>query len=741
MDYIKEYKSFINSHYLAEGIRITAGVVLPALVLNYFNLLPVGVVVALGAVCVSITDNPGPIHHRRNGMTACVIINTVIAMLAGLAAPYPLLLAVLLVLACFVFSMMAVWGPRTNAIGVSALLIMVLNIDRQHHGWDVLINAAYILAGGIWYMLLSLVLYSIRPYKLVQQALGDCLIATADYLRMRAAFYEKDVDYTKNYNRMMEQQVVVHEKQHLVRELLFKSSNVVKESTNTSRTLLVIFTDVVDLFERTMTTYNDYRAMHKAFSSDDIPAQYQQLILELSNELDGIGIAVKSGRSSIETGLLAAHISSTKEYFEQLRDSKRTGENIQDFISMRHILNSIEDIAARIHTLHLSTSYKRKVPENMLKPVVYDQFVTHEPVDLKLLTDNLGFESNIFRHAIRISIATLLGFITSLFLPVGHSYWILLTIIVILKPAYSLTKKRNYERLIGTILGAFIGLIILYFIHDKQLLFGLMLILMVGTYSLMRTNYMFSVIFMTPYILLLFHLLSDIGLKTIIEDRVIDTAIGSAIAFLANLILLPAWEHEKISYYMLEALKSNKHYFTTIAAAFTGNPETVLHYKLSRKNAYVALANIADTFNRMRAEPKSKQKNIRQLQQFVVLNHMLTSHIATLSTYVTPLSGKYASPDFNPHISNAVAMLEEAEYIIEKTPIPPVVAQALANSQLQQRLQQLLEARRLELAQGIFTSATQKQLGELKPVIDQFYFINNIATDIKKTTVEWMGKG
>ncbi len=32
-------------------------------------------------------------------------------------------------------------------------------------------------------------------------------------------------------------------------------------------------------------------------------------------------------------------------------------------------------------------------------------------------------------------------------------------------------------------------------------------------------------------------------------------------------------------------------------------------YKLSRKEAYVALANISDALNRMTAEPKSKQKN------------------------------------------------------------------------------------------------------------------------------------
>ena len=117
---------------------------------------------------------------------------------------------------------------------------------------------------------------------------------------------------------------------------------------------------------------------------------------------------------------------------------------------------------------------------------------------------------------------------------------------------------------------------------------------MIGTYSLMRINYMISVIFMTPYILLLFHLLSNASFTTIIEDRIGDTAIGFVIAFIANLLLLPAWEHEKMGNYMQQAINSNKIYFRDVAAAFTGNPVTNIIYKISRKNAFVALANLSD---------------------------------------------------------------------------------------------------------------------------------------------------
>ena len=150
----------------------------------------------------------------------------------------------------------------------------------------------------------------------------------------------------------------------------------------------------------------------------------------------------------------------------------------------------------------------------------------------------------------------------------------------------------------------------------------------------------------------------------------------------------------------------------------------------------MALANLSDAFSRMLAEPKSKQKNSKQLYQFVVLNHMLTSHIATLSSYVMPLSAKLASPDFIPLINNTVAKLNDAEKIIAETPANTAASETLHNN-IQQRLQQLLQARRTELQQGILDSETKKQLSEFKPIADQFNFISNIAGDIRKIGAEW----
>ncbi|MBS1596689.1 MAG: FUSC family protein [Bacteroidetes bacterium] len=733
MDYIRQYKSFVNSHYLSEGIRITVGLTLPAILLSYFNHLSAGITMSLGASCVIIVDNAGPIHHRRNAMIICDALIFLVTLLIGFILHLPIFLGVVIALLCFIFSMIGVYGSRASSIGLAALLVMIYSIGGNSFGGNVFINALNILMGGVWYTLLSLALYSFRPYKLAQQALGDCIQATATFLRTKASFYNNQTNYDKNYQELLEQQVSVHEKQNLVRELLFKSRSIIKDTTPIGRILVMLFLDIVDLFERVLSTQHDYTALHQAFDKSDILLRFQQMIMEMAGELDEIGIAVKAGKVSEINSSLNTHIKELRSYFNDFRDQQRTAANVENFIDLRHILETIEDIGDRLYTLHSYTTYDHQLAKKSAPPIDYEKFITHQDIDFKLLRDNLTLQSNIFRHALRVCVATTIGYSVSKFFPLGHSYWILLTIIVILKPAYSLTKKRNYDRLIGTISGAVIGLTILYFTKDKDVIFGFMIAFMIGSYSFMRTRYLIFVLLMTPYILLLFYLLNPANFKTIITDRIIDTTIGSVIAFVANIFLLPAWEDEQFTDYLIEVIEANTTYLLDVTGRFTGRPFSVTQYKLSRKQAFVALGNLSDAFNRMLSEPKRKQKNIRVANQFVVLNHMLTSHIATLSSYAQKLAEKYQSQDFLPIIKNIQIQMNAAKATLQNEPLRELnIVQKESLRVLNDKVTSLMEKRKSELDGGIIETDTKKNLGELKFIADQFNFITKIATDIEK---------
>ncbi len=758
MDYLNSFKSFVNSHYLSDGIKMTVGILLPAFIMGYFDLLPIGLVISIGALCVSGTDNLGPVQHRRIGMTVCNLAIFLSSILVGLTMYSPVLLGVVLFVCCFFFSMLGIYGARATSIGLAALLVMVLKLNHVAQGWDILWSSLYLLAGGTWYMIFSLTLNSVRPYKLAQQALGEYIEQIAEYFMVRASFYEKQINYESIYKNLLHQQIIVQDKQNVLSELLFKTRDIVKESTSRGRVLIMIYLDMADLFESVMTSYQDYNTLHGYFDRTPVLGKFQRLALELANELNQIGLAVKSGTVSDDNPTLWNHIKEAKDEFDDLRKTYLKPDNIEGFISLRGILENIQDIAQRLQTLHHYTTYDRKLLKLPGHKLDYNKFISHQDITPGIFIDNISFQSNIFRHSLRVSVAVLIGYLISLFFKLGHSYWILLTIIVILKPAYSLTKRRNTDRLIGTVCGVLIGVLILYLVKNNTALLSIMILLMAGTYTFIRKHYFVAVLMMTPYIVIFFHLLYPINFSAVLVDRIIDTAIGSVIAFVSSILLIPAWEHLTIKSFMVDMLEQNVRYFKLIAAAF-GEPKVIPdpdaeeagfqevpsiakgQHTLARKNALVALANLSDAFNRMLSEPKSKRIGIDKIHQFVVLNHMLVSHIATLFNFRQSNSTTYRSGKFVVVGNDIVQYLNNAVLILQNQPSG---AKAIANKDslrwLNDKTNALLEIRRKELQEGQWETSTKVPLRELKSIVDQFNFIYNIVVDINKVSRE-LGTG
>ncbi|GEO10322.1 FUSC family protein [Segetibacter aerophilus] len=738
MDYIKTYKSFINSHYLSEGVRITTGVVLPALAFSYFDMFSVGIVISLGALFVSVTDSPGPIHHRKNGMAVCIAGILIVTLLVGFAAKSSVLLAILLLAGCFFFSMIGIYGTRPGSIGTAVMLVMTLTIDPRLNldtSQKVLTHSFYMVCGGFWYMGFSMLLYNFRPYRLLQQALGEAIQATGEYLMTRSEFYKKEVNYENTFKQLLHQQAIVQNKQDELTELLFKTRSIVKESTNIGRSLVMIHLDVVDIFERIMMSHQQYPLLHEYFDQTGILNDYYDLAKELAYELEDLGIAVKSGERSRQSRDLMQHIDQVTEKLNQLRLTYLHPDNIEGFISLRRILENIQDLAERLATLRKYTDFDGSFKKRKIKGSDYEHLISSQQITPGLFFSNLTLKSDTFRHSLRVSIAIVVGFIIASALKIGHSYWVLLTIVVILKPAFSLTKKRNIDRLAGTFAGVVIALGILYLVDNNTTLLAFLVVFMAGGYTFMRTNYFISVLLMTTYLLIFYHLLNPGDFKILLKDRIVDTLIGSVIAFIASIFLFPSWERKKFKPIMVTMLSDVKEYFSVVAEAFSGRQIDPLAKQLARKNALVALANLSDAFNRMISEPKSQQQGVELLHHFVVLNHMLTSYIATLSHYLQMNVIPYSSDDFikvaediRQYFTNAMSYLNDEE-VTEET-----ISNKESLRKLNDRVNQLMQKRKEELQQGQMETSTRKLLFDLKSIVDQFNLIYNVAVDLNKIT-------
>jgi len=618
----REIKSFIFGQYFSDGLRITIGVLLPSLIFYHLDLLSVGLTISLGAVCISIADSQGPVNHKRNGMLYCNILVFITAILTGLLNRHPILIGLEIFTFCFLYSMLSVYGNRASSIGTAALLILILTIDQEaissNSIWK---HAFYILCGGIWYMVLSLSLSQIRPFRLAQQAMGECIREVARYVKLKADFYDVQSDFDENYKKLIAQQVIVHEQQDSVREILFKTRIMVKESTPVGRLLIVVFVDIVDLFEQTMATHYDYQAIRNTFGKTESLHEFNKIIIKMADELENLSYYIISNEKPQPLYDFRPELERLKTSIDKIEES---GLNVlvlkKILINVRNMLNRVDKIYA----------YFNQKQINGLNEVDYSKFVSHQEYDLKIFKENFTLKSSAFRHSVRVALMCLVGFLISKLFPVGyHSYWILLTILVILKPAYSLTKQRNMERVIGTVIGGLLGALILYLVKDQTTRFILLMAFMIGTYSFQRLNYIISVLFMTPYILILFSILGANNIN-IVKERVLDTFIGSFVAFISSFIILPNWEYYQLRDIMKDVLIANYNYLYQVAQKLSGKAPDITTFKLVRKDVYVSSANLGSAFQRMLSEPKSKQQNIKEIHKFVVLNHMISSYTATL---------------------------------------------------------------------------------------------------------------
>ncbi|WP_457127967.1 FUSC family membrane protein [Mucilaginibacter sp. HD30] len=533
----KEVKSFFFSQYFSDGLRMSLGILIPALTLLQFDRFEQGIALSLGAVCICVTDSPGPILHKRNAMAIGNLCMFIVALTTGFARFNVYTLALEVTVFTFLFSMFTVYGNRSASVGTAALLIMIFMIDRDIERSDVLKYSGNILAGGLWYMAFSLLFFGIRPYRAAQQALGENIADIVRFLRLKADFYLHETDIEDNYRKVISQQIKVSEHQDLVRELLFKSRVMVRESTNASRILVLTFVDLVDMFDHIMATHYDYQAIREKFQHTGVLPHISQLIQEMADELQNIGYMVLSNNRHKHLRNFLPQLDLLKQKIDAIGNEKETSTLVlkKVLINLRDLNKEIENI----WTYYNSNSSKILIEHKSRPASDHSKFVSHQDYDWRIFFDNLNFASGAFKHALRVSLVCFIGFVAARLLPLGHhSYWILLTIIVIMKPGFSLSKQRNYQRLLGTIGGGVIGILILMFIPNSNVQFALMVALMIGTYSFMRLYYVVSVICMTPYVLILFKFLG-IGGFDILEERIMDTAIGSGYSHIGKLSCIP----------------------------------------------------------------------------------------------------------------------------------------------------------------------------------------------------------
>src|SRR6187402_3444974 len=142
----KEIKSFFFSQYFSDGLRMSLGILLPTLVLLQFDKFDLGIALSLGALCICVIDNPGPVMHKRNAMAVGNLCLFIVAVTTGYARLNVYTLGLEVTAFSFLFSMFIVYGNRAASVGTASLLIMIFMMDKALPPSGVLMYSLTILA-------------------------------------------------------------------------------------------------------------------------------------------------------------------------------------------------------------------------------------------------------------------------------------------------------------------------------------------------------------------------------------------------------------------------------------------------------------------------------------------------------------------------------------------------------------------------------------------------------------------
>ncbi len=223
-----------------------------------------------------------------------------------------------------------------------------------------------------------------------------------------------------------------------------------------------------------------------------------------------------------------------------------------------------------------------------------------------------------WEFTIRLMLCTGVAAVISEVLPLARSYWLVLTVGIIMKPDYGSVFARAVQRGVGTIVGAVLGAVILAGVpYGPWLLlpFGVLAALL--PYGQAR-NFGLGATFLTPLVVVLIDLLEVSGWR-LAGTRLMDTVLASAIVLLVGYAPWPTAWSAQLPGQFAEALRAVCAYMeealiTTPAAriAETGtatapgavlvNTEPAWRSRL-RRRTYRALSNLRAEFQRTMSEP------------------------------------------------------------------------------------------------------------------------------------------
>jgi uncharacterized membrane protein YccC len=605
--------------HLENGLSVGLGVGLTGLCIGLALGFPAAVAAATGALCVSLPDRNDPLRLKAWLITfgfLSTVFFTGLSSFARFSPPTFIAATIFTGLWCGLISAYGRWSLSIAMCSVLAFVFaMGQTFATPSEAGDHLMLT---VCGALFYAVYALLVGWILDDRGRRLLLAEAMHAFAAYLRAKAAVYNPDTTGPAAFHALIDAHATLADRLQVARDNLFtrRSHRIQLKRIDTLIALL-------DAFETVLSSDADLEIL-RAAPRRELMWRLNQLVNEMADEVERLTLALRARRGHAAPH---PHAEDVRQLQAALEEARAAEPHDPALPALASTINKLVLADSYIATLAVALD-DATPPSDLAASLDLDLFRQAMPHGAGLFFRQFRWRSPALRYAIRLALAMATGLALTLFFPrFAHANWVLLTIALIMRANYSVTRQRRWDRITGTLIGC--ALAVLFINTMPAAVLVVLIVLAVGTshaYGLVA--YRVTAVGASISSLLLLHFVDPLVHPQFFE-RIVDTLIGAGLSW-AFSYLLPNWERHDLPRTVKGLLDADAGF---AEAALTVVPAGQ-RYRLARKRAVDAVAQLSGAIRRLADEPNANRRALAALGELLAANYLLASDLSSMPVLV-----------------------------------------------------------------------------------------------------------
>jgi uncharacterized membrane protein YccC len=636
-------------HYVLNGVAVAAGLLLISALVHLWLGAFAASAAAVGVIVSIPPDYAAPRRGKLWLVLPAPLLGLPLFFAVQLLHASPLALGLLVVPATFLAFLGMAWGKRGAPVAISVMFAMVFSMAVPAPGGRDAMDAAlttslYFGLGALLYLPFSVLANLLLNARYRVQLLADVLLSLAALMRLQARQFTPaapDSVPRPLTGLLLRRHAALADQLQAARDIVLESP-----STPRRQRLAGMLIQVLEMRDHLLACELDLDSLRAHPVHASALAGQQEVLLALAGEVENLADALLLGRQpvvfdSLRPRLLAA-LPSAGQSAEGAAgidepDAGFTPRRLARALGSR--IGQLNDEALRLVAL----ARNEAEPDLAVVRASWQMFVSPTTWSWRPFGLLWNWDAPPLRHAIRAALAIATGFAIAQQLPWGtHAYWVLLTIVVVLRGSLAQTLERRNSRVAGTLLGCVLALGLLSAQLPAVVLMVCVTVAQAVSHAFAIRRYLITAVAATVLGLVQAHLLNGGGGTALaLFERVVDTLIGTGIAW-AFAYVLPSWERSQVPALVARTLTAQARHARVALGlgqlhAADNAPE--LAWRLARREAYDSLSALVQATQRSLSEPRAVRPPLQALEHLQARSYQLLAQLTAVKTLLLQRRG------------------------------------------------------------------------------------------------------